>query len=54
MTGNRLREREGMTRSKGPQAGTPSPDGCSEDKASAHGAAALPTELNGTPNSCYF
>ena len=49
MTGNRLRERGGVTRIKGPQAGTQTQVHCSEDKASAYGTPPLPSELIGTP-----
>ena len=41
VTGNMMREK-GSDHSKGTQAC------CSEDKASAHGTPALPTQLNGT------
>ena len=40
-----------MTRSKGTQAVSQTQVHCSEDKASAHGTPALPTELNGAQQS---
>ena len=43
-------ERGGVTHSKGTHAGSRTRVHCSEDKASAHGTPALPTELNGAPH----
>ena len=45
MTGDRMRGR-GVTRSKGPQAGTPARGHCREDKASVHGTPTLPEDNN--------
>ena len=45
MTGNRMRWRGSVARSKGPQPGTWAWGHCSEDKAAVHGTAVLPTEL---------
>ena len=45
-------ERGGVTRSKGPQAGSRNQVCCSKDKASVHGTATLPTELNSTHIIC--
>ena len=41
----------GVTRSKGPQAGTPTRGHCSEDRASVRGMPAVPTELSAAPKS---
>lgn len=44
-------ERGGVIHSKGPQDRTQTRGRCGEDKASVHGAPALPTELNSTNNN---
>ena len=44
----------GTTRSKGPQARTPTWGCCSEDKASVHGTPALPSELMGAPAGEFY
>lgn len=49
MTGNRIRRR-GVTRSKGPKAGTRPQGHWSKDKASVRGTPALTTKQMGAPN----
>ena len=54
LTGNGVRENGEVTHSKGTQARSWTPIRCSEDKASAHGMPAPPTELNRAPEEAVF